>query len=153
MSDYPVIQVDGVVESTDFSRTGLPRGVRSVRLTSTSNPFVKRGIFKLVQLCVLLLLRTPGRDIMAPDAGGGLKAVVSRPVGESVLSQRTGEISAAVSSTETQLLSAQAGTTLEPAERLRSFTLLSATFDFENQEWLVVTRVVSDAGGAADVLL
>ena len=154
MSDYPVIQVEGVAESTDFAVTGgLPAGIRTVTFTSTKNPFVKKGIYKLVQLCVLLLLRTPGRDILNPESGGGLKQIAAKPVSESLFPVRRGEIGVAVASTECQLFEGQAAIDLPPEERLRSFLLLNADFNFGQQEWLIVARVISEAGGAADVLL
>jgi hypothetical protein len=154
VSDYPVIQVDGVSETADFSVTGLPSGVRTVTLTSTSAPVKKQSIFKLVQLCILLLLRTPGRDILEPEIGGGLRLVVGKPVGPSIVPARRGEIGLAVSTTERQIIESQAtANRLTPDERLSSFVLLRADFDFEEQEWLIITRVISEAGGAADVLL
>lgn len=153
MSDYPVVQVEGVVESQDFAATGLPRGVRQVTFTSTKDPFAKVGIFKLIQLAILVLLRTPGRDIISPETGGGLKLILGKNVGPSLITQRRGEISIAVSATEDQLISAQSDTDLPPEERLLSLTLLDATFDFTTLEWNVVLRLISEAGGAAEVLL
>ena len=151
--DYPVIQVDGVVESQDFSVTGLPRGVRPVVLTSTKNPFAKKGIFKLIQLAILTLLKTPGRDIISPTSGGGLKRLLSKPVGPRLIQGLRGEISVAVSSTEDQLISEQTGVELPPEERLATFVMLSADFNFDETAWDIVVRLVSEAGGAADVLL
>lgn len=151
--DYPVIQVEGVVETQDFSTTGLPRGVRGVTFTSTRSPLAKTGIFKLIQLAVLLLLRTPGRDLIAPASGGGLKRVLAKPVGPSLLNSLRGEISISVSSTEDQLISEQTGVQLPPEERLRSFVMVSAEFNYEETAWDIIVRLVSEAGGAADVLL
>lgn len=151
--DYPVIQVDGVVESQNFAVTGLPSGIREVTLTSTKNPFAKVGIFKLIQLAVLTLLRTPGRDIISPSSGGGLKRLLAKPVGPSLISGLRGEISVAVSSTEDQLISEQTGVELPPEERLKTFVMLSADFNYEETAWDIVVRLVSEAGGAADVLL
>ena len=154
MSDYPVLQVEGVSETANFAVTGLPAGVRQVTFTSTATPVVKKGIFKLVQLVVLVLLRTPGRDFLEPEAGGGLKLVVTKPVNPKILPNRRGEIGVAVSNTERQVIESQSTeSSLPPEERLSSFVLLSATFDFDAQEWLIITRIISEAGGAADVLL
>jgi hypothetical protein len=151
--DYPVLQVDGVVESQDFSVTGLPQGVREVTFTSTKNPFAKKGIFKLIQLAVVILLRTPGRDFLRPSIGGGLRTVLAKPVGPALIPERRGEISVAVSTTEDQLISEQTGVNLPPEERLRSFVLLGADFNYEETAWDIVVRLVSEAGGAAEVLL
>lgn len=151
--DYPVIQVDGVAESQDFSVAGLPSGVRAVTFTSTQNPFAKKGIFKLIQLAILILLRTPGRDFLRPSIGGNLKGLLAKPVGPSLEPERRGEISVAVSTTEDQLISEQTGAELPPEERLRSFVLLSADFNYDETAWDIVVRLVSEAGGAAEVLL
>jgi len=151
--DYPVLQVDGVVESSDFAAAGLPRGVREVTFTATKNPFAKKGIFKLIQLAVLLLLRTPGRDFRNPTIGGGLKRLLAKPVGPSLMAALRAEIGMAVSVTEDQLISEQTGVAIPPEERLRSFVLTSADFDYNETTWNIVVRLVSEAGGAAEVLL
>lgn len=151
--DYPVIQVEGVSESADFVTTGLPLGVRSMSFTSTATPYAKSGIFNLIQLAVLILLRTPGRDKFSPGVGGGLKGLLGLPVGESLLNTRKSQISLAVARTEEHLTAVQANAGAPPEERLSSFTLVDAAFDYAQQTWNVIVRLVSDAGGAADVLL
>jgi hypothetical protein len=153
MSDYPVTLLAGLNEYENFAETGLPPGVRSVDLDSTSNPLIKQGIFKVIQIFILVLLKTPGTDIFSPDSGGDLRKIVSRPVGERLVNTRRGEIGLSVSRTEDQILESQTGVTLPPEERLQSATLRTAEFDFENQAWNIVVRLVTDAGGAADVLL
>ena len=154
MSDYPVIQVEGVSEDANYSDLGgLPTGVRGVTFTSTQTPFAKRSIYALVQLCVLVLLRTPGRDVLSPDSGGALNQIAARPAGESLLMLRRGEIGVAISTTERQIHESQTVQDLPPEERLRSFLLLDANYDSRAQEWLIIARVISEAGGAADVLL
>lgn len=151
--DYPVTLTDGVSESADFARTGLPLGVRNVSFTSTTTPFAKTGIFNLIQLAVLVLLRTPGRDKFSPGVGGGLRELIGLPVGESLLNTRRSQISLAVARTEEHLTAVQANAGAPPEERLNSFTLVDASFDYTQQTWTVIVRLVSDAGGAADVLL
>lgn len=151
--DYPVIQVEGVVESQNFSTTGLPRGAREVTFTSTQTPFAKQGIFKLIQLAVLTLLKTPGRDLLSPSFGGGLKRILAKPVGPQLVQGLRGEISVAVASTQDQLISEQTGVSLPPEERMKSFVMVSAEFNYEETAWDIVVRLVSEAGGAADVLL
>lgn len=151
--DYPVVQVEGVVETQNFSATGLPRGAREVTFASTRTPLAKTGIFKLIQLAILTLLKTPGRDIISPTSGGGLKRLLAKPVGPSLVGDLRGEISVAVSSTEDQLITEQVGARLPPEERLRSFVLVSAEFNYADTAWDIVVRLVSEAGGAADVLL
>ena len=102
---------------------------------------------------MLTLLKTPGRDLLSPDAGGGLKRILAKPVGPSIMQNLRGEISVAVSSTQSQLISEQTGASLPPEERLKSFVMVSAEFNYAETAWDIVVRLVSEAGGAADVLL
>jgi len=153
MSDYSVTLFEGLDEFEDFAESGLPPGVRVVLLDSTSNPLKKQGIFKLMQLFLLTLLKTPGSDMFSPGTGGGLKRLIGRPVSESLINTRRGEISLAVSQTEDQMWEAQVNGAFPPDERLQSASLREATYDFGTLTWSITMRLVSDAGSAADVLL
>ena len=153
MSDYPVTLLGTLNEFDNFAETGLPPGVRTVTMDSTSSPHAKQGLFVLIQLFLLILLKTPGRDIFSTDSGGGLKRIVGRSVSQKQLSSKRGEISLAISRTEDQMLGSQAGVSSPASERLRSANLFSADFDFGTQTWSITIRIVSDAGSAADVLL
>lgn len=154
MSDYPAMQVEGSDETAKYSSAAeLPKGPRAVTFTSTQNPYAKKGIYVLVQLCTLSLMRTPGRDVLSPDMGGGLRSITAKPLGMSSLPERKNEVGSAVAATERQLMEEQVRSTLPPEERLRSLTLEEVSYNFDEQEWRIVIRIVSDAGGAADVLL
>lgn len=151
--DYPVLKVEGVQETDNFAQTGLPRGVRRVTFATDPNPVAKKGLFVLIQLTILVLLRSPGRDVFSPGTGGGLKLLLARNAGPQLLTQRKGEIAVSVARTVDQIVSEQAGADLPPEERLQSLTMLNAEYDAEAQTWNIILRLVSDAGGAADVLV
>lgn len=153
MADYSVTLLENIDEFENFAETGLPPGIRAVTFDSTSNPFQKLGLFSLIQLFILILLKTPGRDIFDEESGGGLKKLLGRPVSPKNINAKKGEISLSVSRTEDQMLEAQAASTAPSAERLQSATLQQASFDYTSQAWSITIRIVSDAGSAADVLL
>lgn len=153
MADYPVVAVEGVDETTDFAAEGLPEGIRVVSLETGKVPFPKSSLFVVAQLAILLLLRTPGRDIFAPEYGAGFKELIGLPVSPSNIQDRRAELARRVASVEDSITSQLPPGSRDNAEVLDSLTLLDADYDYAEQAWNVTIRLVTADGGAADILL
>ena len=107
-----------------------------------------RGVLRLVQLYLKVLLSTPGFDIFAKQQGGGLLKNLGGTFskGNVVVS----DVVLSVDSTNRQLLSAQARDgTIPFDERLLNGKLISARFDAEDSALLIALEIVSQAGEVA----
>lgn len=134
--------------------------VLSTRLLITAKSFIRfqigpvpsktRGILRLMQVFLRLLLQTPGSDIFAPTLGGGMLSHVGQNVGVDDGSNVTSGIIISVDNTKSQLIQIQGrNQTIPPDERLLSADVLSAGFNKNETAILVSIQLTSQAGESA----
>lgn len=109
---------------------------------------VATGRVKLVQTFLRMLFTTPGSDIYAPKNGGGLMRVLGRADTPASLKASA---TLAVNRTQSQLVQIQAKEPrLDPSERLKSATLLSADFEPQTGTLSIRLRLTSVDGQTSD---
>lgn len=116
------------------------------------SPKIITGVDLLAQIVILTFLKNPGRDVLSPNDGSGLRAEIgqfnftsSDEVNLLVL-QRTKFV-------ERSILANQTGTSGDPTERLAKLTVIGIASDLTASKVLVRVRVVNEAGEARDVLV
>ncbi len=105
-----------------------------------------RGLSKLAQEFILMLLRTPGFDSFQPDLGGGLRAI-----GGVQDEQRIKEVvRGVVDKTISNVRSVQIGQGLPTNERLLTATVVNVKF-LQNNFLAVELRITSESDESAFV--
>ncbi|MCA8938939.1 MAG: hypothetical protein KDB07_03990 [Planctomycetes bacterium] len=108
--------------------TSTDRSVLSFRISGSSSKV--RGILRLVQRFVLMLLASPGSDILNPSVGGGLTNLVGKVITGSQRSNIQSAVQQIVSKTASDLKRIQAESdALTESETLASATLATVVFD------------------------
>lgn len=89
-----------------------------------------KGLEKLVQQFIKLLLQTPGSDAFAPNLGGGLQTIIGLTVGRRHSVGLSAALVSAINRTRDQIFSLQSNDTrIPPDEKLLRADTLSVGFD------------------------
>ncbi len=111
------------------------------------------GISKLIQIVVLSLLTVPGRDVLDPDLGGGLPALVGSNIDPNDSTELFGEVAQRVKKAQKEIISAQVGLNEDPEEKLQELQIVSISQGSSADEVFVRVRVINEAGRTADVVM
>lgn len=128
--------------------------VLSKNLIITPKSFIKfklspvpgktKGILRLMQVFLRLLLQTPGSDIFAPKLGGGALSHLGQSISTEEGSDVISSFIISVDNTRSQLIQIQGrNQLLPPDERLLSANVLSAGFN--KNETAIVTAIQLDS--------
>lgn len=134
--------------------------VLSRRMTLTASSFLRfrlgqtagkvRGILRLQQLFLRMLLTTPGSDIFAPSLGGGALAHLGQSVSVGDGSDIVSSLIIAVDNTSKQLIQIQGqNQAIPPDERLLSADIISSGFNKNETALLASIAISSQAGEQA----
>lgn len=152
ISEIPSSVVGDLIRSVAVLSNRIGSSDRSVlvfRLGGNSSKV--SGILRLVQRFVLMLLTTPGTDLLNPELGGGLLNIIGRQVQGS----QQGGINTAVQQSiskaagDLRTIQAKASANLLASERLTSATLAGVQFDARTTTLAIRVIVESSAGKAA----
>jgi hypothetical protein len=116
-------------------------------------PRIITGYQKLIQIVVLSLLNTPGKDILNPTDGGGLLSIVGTNIDSTDSTQILAQLNQAVKKTEREIIGHQTGLSASPEELLKELQVLSLTTGAEIDEVLLTVRIINQAGRVTDVIL
>jgi len=116
-------------------------------------PQILTGYQKLVQIVVLSLLNTPGKDILNPADGGGILSMIGTNIESVNATDVLAELNMAVSKTQTEVINYQTGITATPDELLSSLQVISLTEGQSIDEVLLTLRIINQAGRSTDVVL
>lgn len=136
-ADIQVIQVDTITRLVSFKLT--PKKVT--------------GISKLIQVVVLSLLNVPGRDVLDPDKGGGLPALLGFNIDLNDSTELFGEVVQRVKKAQAEILAAQVGLNENPEEKLQELQIVELKQGTNADELFVRIRVVNEAGRTADIVV
>ena len=108
------------------------------------------GIMRLMQLFLRILFTTPGRDIFAPNLGGGALKNIGATFGAQEGSDIVNDFVIAVDTTSRQIIAIQGRSSNIPRdERLLGAKVLSATFNKALGGIDVAVQITSQAGREA----
>lgn len=125
-----------------------PRSLIQFRIGATASK--TRGILRLMQLFLKLLLTTPGTDIFAPKVGGGAMAHLGQSISTDSSSDVVSGLVVSVDATVRQIIQIQGrNQAIPPDERLMSAKVLSAGFNKSDTALIASIEVISQAGHSA----
>lgn len=138
--DYQVVTFDPI---TGVASYGIP-----------PVPKILKGIQKLVQIVVLSYQRNPGKSVLSPVEGSGLRAAIgtfnysdnSAAEIRALCVQRTRAV-------QLEVISRQSPSSGAPSERLRSLTLTNFAFDSTTGRTMLGVKIINEAGDSANVLV
>lgn len=114
-------------------------------------PGKTKGILRLMQVFLRLLLQTPGSDIFAPKLGGGALSHLGQSISTEEGSDVISSFIISVDNTKSQLIQIQGRNQLLPSdERLLSATVLSAGFN--KNETAIITSIQLDSYAGASAV-
>jgi len=103
----------------DYQVISKDRFTSEVTLTPPFPPKIVRGSAKLLQIIVLSLLNSPGRNVQYPDMGSGLPALIGQyNLTESSHNEVFAEITLAVDKVKKEIIANQKTLTLEDPSAL-----------------------------------
>jgi hypothetical protein len=151
LAEVPTPLVHSTITSISVLSRKLSVSPRSyIRFNIGRTPSKTRGILKLMQLFLKVLLTTPGSDIFAPKAGGGALSHLGQSVGTNEGSDVVAGIIVSVDSAARQIIQVQGrNQSIPPDERLMSAKVLSAGFNKNETAILVGIELTSQAGRSA----
>lgn len=121
-----------------------------LRIRIGKTPGRATGILKLMQLFLKILFTTPGRDIFAPNIGGGALKNVGATFGAGEGSDIVNDFIIAVDTTSRQIIAIQGrDSSLPRDERLLGAKVLSASFNKSVGGIDVSVQLTSQAGKEA----
>jgi hypothetical protein len=133
-----------------ITRVDPNTGITSMGMGLT--PKILTGMDLLAQIVVLTYLKDPGKDVLVPNDGAGLRAAIgqynftgSNEIKLLVL-QRTKFV-------EQSILAKQTGTSADPTERLARLVVTAIAEDSTTGNVVVRIRVTNEASQAKDVLV
>jgi hypothetical protein len=138
----------------DIQFTQVDPATGIVTLGLTDNPKTLSGLPLLVQVVARAYLSNPGKDVIDPTEGSGLRGDIGQynynpndPATIRLLCiQRTKIV-------EAEILSRQQGTTTDPAERLASLDVVSVGFDSDTYDTMLQVQVTNEAGDTTTVVV
>lgn len=125
-----------------------PRSLIQFRIGATASK--TRGILRLMQLFLKLLLTTPGTDIFAPKVGGGALAHLGQSISTDSSTDVVSGLIVSVDATTRQIIQIQGrNQSIPPDERLLAANVLSAGFNKNETALVASIEVKSQAGKSA----
>lgn len=121
-----------------------------LRFRISDTPGVVKGILRLVQLFLKVLLQTPGTDIWNRKAGGGALKNIGETFGMDQGADIISDFVIAVDSTSRQIIATQGRESRIPRdERLLAAKVISVGYDRNLGALLAAVEITSQAGRAA----
>lgn len=135
--------------------------VLSRRMTMTARSFLRfrlghtagkvRGILRLQQLFLRMLVSTPGSDIFAPKLGGGALARLGQSVSIADGSDIVSDFIISVDNTQKQIIQIQGqNQSIPPDERLLSADVIASGFN-KNETALLATIAINSQAGEQSI--
>ena len=122
----------------------------SVRVSyEMGTPAAIRGVLKLAQRVIKLLMTTPGSDIFHPSDGGGLLGILGKAVNQSGASGASAQVMIGLDQVSKRLIEDQASRRLSADERLAELHVIELQFDQRSGSLNVRLGVESMAGSVA----
>lgn len=112
------------------------------------------GINKLVQLIVLKLLKTPGRDIISPETGGGLLQLIGGNTNPDDPREMISDISPKIKKAESEIIYEQMNSDIDAAERLQKLNIIDVSVDPANiTSYNVTIEVINESEQVASATI
>lgn len=151
LAQVPEMLVSDVVRTVSVtSRRLIATKDSLLRFRLSDTPGKVRGILRLMQLFLKLLLSTPGTDIFAKTSGGAALKNLGRNFGKDEGGQIVSDMVVSVDTTARQIVAMQGKeASTPPDEKLLSAKVLSTRYDTREGALSIAIELISQAGNAA----
>jgi phage baseplate assembly protein W len=122
------------------------------RVSLKLSPKSVKGLTKLVQIVVLSLLNTPGKDILDPERGSGIPSMIGMNLDPNDLNEVLSEVSRRVRVTELEITKDQIGKELSSDEKLKEVKIMSVAPGTNLGDVFIKIRVINELGQQSDVV-
>lgn len=135
---------DAFITNVSVLSSGLTFTEKSlVEFTFGTRPKKVRGILRLMQTFLRILLRTPGSNVFHRRSGGGL----ALRVGDNITSRTAADVAIAINTTRQYIIGVQTSErSIPPSERLLSAEIMGLSADRQNTQVAVTVVLTSHAG-------
>jgi len=131
----------------------IHRDTTTGRLTFKVSSMPVIGSDLLVQLVVLSLLNTPGKDILDLNNGGGIPEMIGLNIDATDSTEIVAEVTRRIKKTQVEIINAQSGLNVTSDEKLRDLQITGISQGETIDEVLVVIRVINEAGKITDIVV
>lgn len=104
------------------------------------------GLDKLVQVVVLALLNSPGRDVLDPDRGSGIPTLVGSNIDPNDSTEIFAEVAQRVMRTQAEIIDSQIGLDESDEEQLREIKIINIERGGSIDEIFVRLKIINEAG-------
>ena len=129
--DFPLITFN---PDTGLAEPGIPKAPRPLR-----------GIQALVQIVVIAILKNGSQDVLTPDYGSGLRAMIGQ-YNYHDPNEIKAEIIQRIKVIEQQIIANSANFSVPATEKLRQLTVQEIAFDPSNGNVAVKVQIFNEAG-------
>lgn len=109
------------------------------------------GIDELIQIVFLSLLNVSGKDVLHPNKGGGIPAMIGYNISDE--NELFASIAEAVSKTEREVLEDQVGLDLNVETKLKELKIKSIDVGENEDTVLVSLQIINEVGRIAEVTI
>lgn len=139
MADVQVVKQDPITGVYSFGMSRPPKFVE--------------GVSKLVQIVVIELMTTPGRNVLDPSAGGNLQSLIGSNVTFDDEAEIFTEIQMMIRTAESNIKERQVNSNRPSNERLSALYLLDVVPDEENASLEIIVKIVSEDQQDAEAIV
>jgi len=107
------------------------------------------GIDELIQVVVLSVINSPGKDPLDYERGGGLAELIGYNITD--MAELYAEVARRVTFTEREIIERQAGTNIEAEAKLKNINLLEVTEGDTIDEIFVKLEIINELGRTAKI--
>jgi hypothetical protein len=129
--DFPIITFN---PDTGLAEAGIPKAPRPLK-----------GIQALVQIVVIAILKNGGKDVLTPEEGSGLRAMIGQ-YNVSDPNEIKLEIIQRIRSIEKQIISSHAGFSVPATEKLKKLNITEIAIDPITNAVAVRVQIFNEAG-------
>ena len=120
---------------------------------SSVTPTKLEGVQKLVQMVVLKLLKSPGRDIMSPDTGAGILTVLQGNISNDT-SEVLSQLSPLIKKIEEEIIEEQTNRELPDSEKLQKLNPVGIEADESDFTSYVLTiEIINEEEDLAQAII
>lgn len=134
----------------DFKVVHYNESTSQLEFKMDLNPKTSTGFNKLIQMVYVQILKTPGRDIIDPEEGGGLYGLIGSNIDIENMKELFADITARIKEVERTMLEDQAGLDRAPEELLQQLILVdlrsSSTYQTDIE---AIIKIINQTGEPA----
>lgn len=110
------------------------------------------GISKLVQIVVISLLTSPGKDVLDPERGGGILDLLGSNIDPNDSTELFAEVVQKIKKTEKEVIQSQIGLNDPSDERLREVQIVDLSKGANADELFIRLRIINEASESIEVV-